>query len=53
MWATAWTFGGLFLSYAAEFLLLFFVRGGCGRAWLPVATYSPLAFVWLRRRCAG
>jgi hypothetical protein len=54
MWATAWMFGGLFLSYAAEFLLLFLVRGASGRAWLPVATYSPLAFVWLwRRRCAG
>ena len=54
MWATAWMFGGLFLSYAAEFLLLFLVRGASGRAWLPVTTYSPLAFVWLwRRRCAG
>ena len=53
-WATLWMFGGLFLSYAAEFLLVFLVRGASGRAWLPVATYSPLAFVWLwRRRCAG
>jgi hypothetical protein len=51
MWATAWMFGGLFLSYAAEFLLLFLVRGASGRAWLPVATYSPLGFCWLWRRC--
>ncbi len=50
MWATAWMFGGLFLSYAAEFLLLFLVRGASGRAWLPVATYSPLLLCWLWRR---
>ncbi len=50
MRATGWMFGGLFLSYAAEFLLLFLVRGASGRAWLPVATYSPLALVWLWRR---
>src|SRR5260221_619631 len=51
MWATGWTFGGLFLSYAAEFVLLFLGRGAdFNRMWLPVATYSPLAFVWLWRR---
>jgi len=48
--ATAWMFGGLLLSYAAEFLLLFLLRGASGRAWLPVATYSPLLLCWLWRR---
>ena len=53
--ATGWMFGGLFLSYAAEFLLLFLGRGAdFNRMWLPLFTYSPLAFAWLwRRRCAG
>ena len=55
MWATAWMFGALLFSYAAEFLLLFLGRGAAfSRMWLPVATYSPLVFVWVwRRRCAG
>ena len=51
MKATAWMFGGLLLSYAAEFLLLFAGRSAAfDRMWLPAATYSPLAFVWLWRR---
>jgi hypothetical protein len=46
-WATAWMFGALFFSYAAEATLLFLTRSS---KWLPAATYSPLAFVWLWRR---
>jgi hypothetical protein len=45
--ATVWMFGALFFSYVAEFLLLITTRGA---AWLPVATYSPLAFCWLWRK---
>ena len=38
----------------AEFLLLFADRGAASdRAWLPVATYSPLALVWAWRRLHG
>jgi hypothetical protein len=52
--ATVWMFGGLFLSYAAEALLLFAGRGaGFNRMWLPAATYSPLALVWAWRRLHG
>ena len=53
--ATVWMFGALFASYAAEFLLLFLGRGAAfSRMWLPLFTYSPLAFAWLWRRvCAG
>ena len=44
-WATCWMFGSLFLSYTVEFLLLIVARGAASsRGWLPVATYSPLAF---------
>jgi hypothetical protein len=54
MWATAWMFGALFFSYVAEFLLIFLVRGAAfSRAWLPAATYSPVAFAWLWRRSRG
>ena len=45
--ATGWMFGALFFSYVAEFAFLFVSRNG---AWLPVATYSPLAFCWLWRK---
>lgn len=45
--ATGWMFGALFFSYAAEFLLIVTTRGA---VWLPVATYSPLAFCWLWRK---
>ena len=45
--ATCWMFGALFFSYCAEGVLLFLTRSP---AWLPAATYSPLAFVWLWRR---
>jgi len=45
--ATVWMFGALFFSYAAEFLLIVTARGA---TWLPVATYSPLAFCWLWRK---
>lgn len=52
--ATAWMFLGLFASYAAEFLMLFLVRGDApSRALLPIFTYSPLGFVWLWRRVRG
>jgi hypothetical protein len=52
--ATVWMFGALFLSYLAEFLLLFADRSAASNgAWLPVATYSPLAFVWAWRRLHG
>jgi len=52
--ATVWMFGGLFLSYAAEALLLFAGRGAAfNRMWLPAATYSPLALVWAWRRLHG
>jgi hypothetical protein len=52
--ATVWMFGALFLSYLAEFLLLFADRSAASdRAWLPVATYSPLALVWAWRRLHG
>jgi hypothetical protein len=52
--ATVWMFGGLFLSYAAEALLLFAGRGAAmNRLWLPAATYSPLALVWAWRRLHG
>ncbi|MGB6625480.1 MAG: hypothetical protein WBE43_11915 [Candidatus Acidiferrales bacterium] len=49
VWATAWMFAALFFSYLAEFLLVFLARSG--RMWLPAATYSPLAFCWVWRRC--
>ena len=45
--ACTWMFGALFFSYAAEFLLIVTTRGA---VWLPVATYSPLAFCWLWRK---
>ena len=45
--ATGWMFGALLFSYAAEFLLIVTTRGA---VWLPVATYSPLAFCWLWRK---
>jgi hypothetical protein len=45
--ATCWMFGALFFSYCAEGVLLFLTRSP---AWLPAATYSPLAFVLLWRR---
>jgi hypothetical protein len=45
--ACGWMFGALFFSYAAEFLLIVTTRGA---VWLPVATYSPLAFAWVWRR---
>ncbi len=48
--ACCWMFGSLFFSYVAEFLLLFATRS---RIWLPVATYSPLAFCWLWRKAHG
>lgn len=48
--ATAWLFGGILFSYAAEAGFLFLARSA---AWLPVATYSPLAFAWLWRRVHG
>ena len=52
--ATVWMFGGLFLSYAAEFLLVFAGRGAAfNRMWLPAATYSPLALVSAWRRLHG
>jgi hypothetical protein len=52
--ATVWMFGALFLSCLAEFLLLFSNRSATShRAWLPVATYSPLALVWAWRRLHG
>lgn len=52
--ATVWMFGALFLSYLAEFLLLFADRSATSdRAWLPVATYSPLALAWAWRRLHG
>jgi hypothetical protein len=52
MWATAWMIGGLFFSYVAEGALLLFAGRGAAfsRMWLPVATYSPLAFCWLWRK---
>lgn len=46
-WATAWTFGALFFSYLAETAFLFLTRSF---AWLPLATFSPLAFCWLWRK---
>jgi len=50
--ATVWMFGGLFFSYVAEGALLLFAGRGAvfSRMWLPVATYSPLAFCWLWRK---
>ena len=49
-----WMFGALFLSYLAEFLMIFLVRPSpSGRALLPVFTYSPLAFAWLWRHARG
>jgi len=48
--ATGWMFGALFFSYVAEFLLIVTKRGA---VWLPVATYSPLAFCWLWRKVHG
>jgi ACR3 family arsenite efflux pump ArsB len=51
MWATAWMFFGLFASYAAEFLMIIFVRPSpSSRALLPLFTYSPVAFCWVWRR---
>ena len=49
--ACGWMFGALFFSYVAELALLFAGRGAASsRALLPVATYSPVAFVWIWRR---
>jgi hypothetical protein len=47
--ATIWMFFGLFASYAAEFLLVWIERER-SPAWLPLATYSPIAFCWFWRR---
>ena len=44
-----WMFGALFFSYLAEFVLLGIARRAA-RPWLPLATYSPVAFCWLWRR---
>jgi len=52
--ATVWMFGSLFLSYIAEFLLVFVVHlSPSGRALLPLFTYSPLCFAWCWRRLHG
>ena len=49
--ATVWMFGTLFLSYIAEFLLVFAAQSAAiSRMWLPAATYSPLLACWLWRR---
>jgi hypothetical protein len=49
--ATVWMFGALFLSYIAEFLLVFAAQSAAiSRMWLPAATYSPLLACWLWRR---
>jgi hypothetical protein len=49
--ATGWTFFGLLASFAAEFLLIFFIRPSpSGRALLPLFTYSPLFACWCWRR---
>jgi hypothetical protein len=48
--ACGWMFGALFFSYLAEFLFLVATRRP---AWLPAATYSPLAFVWYWRHTRG
>ena len=45
--ACGWMFGALFFSYVAEGAFLFLARSF---AWLPAATYSPLAFAWCWRR---
>ena len=45
--ACGWMFGALFFSYVAEGAFLFLTRSF---AWLPAATYSPLAFAWCWRR---
>jgi hypothetical protein len=45
--ACGWMFGALFFSYVAEGAFLFLIRSF---AWLPAATYSPLAFAWCWRR---
>lgn len=45
--ACCWMFGSLFASYAAEF---FFLIRRVPVPYLPLATYSPLAFVWFWRR---
>jgi len=45
--ATCWMFGALFFSYVAEGAFLFLTRSF---AWLPAATFSPLAFAWCWRR---
>jgi hypothetical protein len=46
--ATCWMFFGLLASYGAEGTLLFLTRSF---AWLPAATFSPLAFCWVWGRC--
>ena len=52
--ATAWMFGSLLASYAAEFLMIFLVRPSpFGRSLLPVFTYSPVAFAWIWRHARG
>jgi hypothetical protein len=48
--ATGWMFSALFASYGAELLLVWFTRSP---AWLPAATYSPLAFAWVWRQFHG
>jgi len=54
VWATLWMFSSLFLSYVAEFLLIWFARPtALNRMWLPAATYSPLLFAWLWRRVSA
>jgi hypothetical protein len=47
--ATAWMFGSLFASYAAE-LLMVWKADPSWRPWLPAATYSPVFACWLWRR---
>jgi hypothetical protein len=50
IFATCWMFGALFFSYVAELLLIVVTRSF---AWLPLATFSPLAFCWLWRKVRG
>ncbi len=45
--ACGWMFGALFFSYVAEGAFLFLTHSF---AWLPAATFSPLAFAWCWRR---
>jgi hypothetical protein len=49
--ATAWLFGSIILSFAAEFALVF--AGIHSRSTLPLATYTPLLFAWVWRKARG